>query len=52
MVDDKKSTYSQKYRSRWISYFDLLGFQALIERRDLSFIIPIYEKILGEKDLS
>lgn len=50
MIDDRKPTYRQKFRARWMTYFDLLGFQRLVEKRDLAFIIPIYEKILGELD--
>lgn len=40
-----------KYKNRWISYFDLLGFQKLVEKTDLSLIIQDYEKILDDLEL-
>lgn len=45
-----KKTYGPRYRNRWLSYFDLLGFKNLVEKRDLDFIIPIYENILSDLD--
>jgi hypothetical protein len=38
----------KKYKNRWVSYFDLLGFRKLVEQRDLSFIIKIYDEILND----
>lgn len=35
-----------KYKNRWFAFFDLLGFQRLVEQKSLEYVIPIYDQIL------
>jgi hypothetical protein len=37
-----------KYKNRWFSFFDLLGFQKLVQDKNLEYVIPIYEDILAD----
>lgn len=35
-----------RYRNRWFSYFDLLGFTNLVREHHIEYVLPIYEDVL------
>ena len=39
-----------RYTSRWFCYLDLLGFRALVERKDIDQVLPLYEETLRHLD--
>jgi hypothetical protein len=51
MKSQQEKTNQKKYPNRWLSYFDLLGFKKLVERRDLTFIIKVYDDILDDLEI-
>ena len=44
MEESKTSTI--RYRKRWFSYFDLLGFSNLVREHHIEYVLPIYEDVL------
>jgi hypothetical protein len=35
-----------RYKNRWFSYFDLLGFSNLVREHHIEYVLPIYEDVL------